>query len=65
VVLRTIIADDDRCQDEIATLLAVEMLHDAAAGKVYTFPEYKAFLDGSGFSGITQRINRLISAKKV
>jgi ubiquinone/menaquinone biosynthesis C-methylase UbiE len=65
VVIRTITADEDRCQDEIATLLAVEMLHDAAAGQVYTFPEYKAFLDASGFTDVTQHSNRLISAKKV
>ena len=64
VVIRTIIADEERCQDEMALLMAVELLHDAAQGEVYTFSEYKAFLDASGFTDVTQHSNRLISARK-
>jgi 2-polyprenyl-3-methyl-5-hydroxy-6-metoxy-1,4-benzoquinol methylase len=64
VVIRTIIADEERCQDEMALLMAVELLHDAAQGEVYTFSEYKAFLDAAGFSNVTQHSNRLISARK-
>jgi ubiquinone/menaquinone biosynthesis C-methylase UbiE len=64
LVIRSIIADEEHCQDEIASLLAVEMLHDAPEGEVYTFMEYKAFLDTSGFTDVTLHSNRLISAKK-
>jgi len=64
VAVRTIIADQDRCQDEMALLMAVELLHDAPHGQVYTFSEYQAFLDASGFTDVTQHGNRLISARK-
>jgi len=64
VVIRTIIADEERCQDETALFLAIEFLHDAPNGEVYTFSEYKAFLDTSGFTDVTLHGNRLISAKK-
>jgi 2-polyprenyl-3-methyl-5-hydroxy-6-metoxy-1,4-benzoquinol methylase len=64
VVIRSIIADQDRCQDETALLMAVELLHDAAEGDVYTSSEYKAFLDAAGLADVTQHGNRLISARK-
>jgi hypothetical protein len=48
----------------MALLMAVDLLHDAAQGEVYTFSEYKAFLDASGFTDVTQHSNRLISGRK-
>lgn len=64
VVIRTFIAAEERCQDEMALLMAIELVHDAADSEVYTFAEYKAFLDASGFMDATQHSNRLISAKR-
>ena len=57
VVIRTIIADEERCQDEMALLMAVELLHDAAQGKVYTFSEYNAFLAAD--AGCRKRVCRI------
>jgi len=64
VVIRSITADEERCQDEMASLLALELLHDAPNGEVYTCSEYKTFLDASGFTDVTQHSNYLISGKK-
>ena len=64
VVIRTIMADEERCQDEMAVWIAVELLHDAPDGDVYTFSQYKVFLEASGFTEVTQQSNRLISATK-
>lgn len=64
VVIRTLIADEGRCQNEMALVLALELLHDAPSGEVYTFSEYKAFLETAGFADVTQCGDFLISAKK-
>jgi hypothetical protein len=48
----------------MALLLAIEFLHDAPHGEVYTFSEYKAFLETVGFTDVTQWGESLISAKK-
>ena len=34
----------------MALVLAIELLHDAPHGEVYTFSEYKAFLETAGFT---------------
>jgi len=64
VVIRSIIADEERCQDETALLMAVELLHDSVNGEVYTFSEYKTFLEASGFTDVTRHSDYLISARK-
>jgi 2-polyprenyl-3-methyl-5-hydroxy-6-metoxy-1,4-benzoquinol methylase len=64
VVIRSIIADEERCQDETALLLAVELLHDAPDGEVYAFSDYKTFLEASDFTDVTQHGDSLITAKK-
>ena len=64
VVIRGVIADEERCQNEMALLGAIELLHDAPDGEVYAFSEYKAFLETVGFTDVTQYGDFLISAKK-
>ena len=64
VVIRSLIADEGRCQNEMALVLALELLHDAPCGEVYTFSEYKAFLESAGFADVAQCGDFLISAKK-
>jgi len=64
VVIRTVIADEERCQDEMALWLAVELLHDAPDSEVYAFWQYQAFLTVANFTEVTQHSNRLISARK-
>jgi len=65
VVIRSIIADEERCQNETALTAALEILHDAPHGEVYTFSEYKAFLETAGFTDVTLRGEFLISAQKL
>jgi ubiquinone/menaquinone biosynthesis C-methylase UbiE len=64
VVIRSLIADEERCQNEMALVLALEFLHDTPDGEVYTFSEYKGFLETVGFTDVTQWGDFLISAKK-
>jgi C-methyltransferase len=64
VVIRSLIADEERCKNEMALVLALELLHDASHGEVYTLSEYKAFLENVGFTDVSQRGEFLISAKK-
>jgi ubiquinone/menaquinone biosynthesis C-methylase UbiE len=64
VVIRSLIADEGRSKNEMALLLAIEFLHDAPDGEVYTFSEYQAFLETAGFADVTQCGDFLISAKK-
>jgi len=64
VVIRSLIADEERCQNEKALLVALEIFHDAPHGEVYTFSEYKGILETEGFTDVTQRGEFLISAKK-
>jgi ubiquinone/menaquinone biosynthesis C-methylase UbiE len=64
VVIRSLIADEERCQNEMALVLALELLHDAPHGEVYTFSEYKDFLETAGFADVSQRGEQLVSAKK-
>ena len=64
VVIRSFIADEERCQDELALVMGLEILHNAPHGEVYTFSEYRNFLETAGFTDVTQRGEFLISAKK-
>jgi len=64
VVIRTWMADEERCRDENALLLAVEFLHDAPEGEMYTYSEYKTFLEAAGFGDVERRSDYLISATR-
>jgi hypothetical protein len=41
---------------------ALELLHDAPCGKVYTFLEYRRSLEQAGFVGVTEVDESLIKA---
>lgn len=64
LVISSLMADEERCESEMALLLAVEFLHNAPRGEVYTFSEYKAFLQAAGFVAITRHSDYLASARK-
>jgi SAM-dependent methyltransferase len=64
LVVSSLIADEERCESEMALLLAVEFLHDAPRGQVYTFSEYKGFLEAAGFVEVTRHSDYLASARK-
>jgi ubiquinone/menaquinone biosynthesis C-methylase UbiE len=64
LVISSLMADEGRCQSEMALLLAVEFLHDAPRGEVYTFTEYRGFLQAAGFAEVTKHSDYLISARK-
>jgi ubiquinone/menaquinone biosynthesis C-methylase UbiE len=64
LVISTLMSDEARCQSEMALLLAVEFLHDAPRGEVYTFTEYKGFLEAAGFVDVTKHSDYLASARK-
>jgi hypothetical protein len=64
LVISSLMADEERCQSEMALLLAVEFLHDAPRGEVYTFSEYKGFLQAAGFAAIRKHSDYMISARK-
>jgi SAM-dependent methyltransferase len=64
IVIRGLIADEERCQNEMALVGALELLHDAPHGELYTFSEYKVFLEKVGFTDVSQSSELLISAKK-
>jgi ubiquinone/menaquinone biosynthesis C-methylase UbiE len=64
LVIRALIADEERCQSMPALLAALELFHDAPHSQVYTFSEYEAFVKEAGFTDVTQYGDRLISARK-
>jgi SAM-dependent methyltransferase len=64
LVISSLMADEERCQSEMALLLAVEFLHDAPRGEVYTYTEYKGFLEAAGFIGVTRHTDYLASARR-
>ena len=64
LVISSLMADEERCQSEMVLLLAVEFLHDAPRGEVYTFSECKGFLEAAGFVGVTRHSDYLASARK-
>jgi ubiquinone/menaquinone biosynthesis C-methylase UbiE len=64
LIIRTLIADEERCQSLAPLLGAVELLHDAKYSHVYTFSEYKQLLEAVDFVDVTQPAENIIRAKK-
>lgn len=64
VVIDSRIADEERCEAEMALMIAFELFIIAPESAVYTFSEYKGFLEEAGFTNVAQQSDRLISAKK-
>ena len=64
LVIRTLIADEERCQSLAPLLGAVELLHDAKYSHVYTFSEYKQLLEAVNFIDVTQPAENIIRAIK-
>ena len=65
VVIGTLVADEDRCRSEMALLGAVELFNIAPHSHVYTFSEYKGFLEATGFSEVCCHTETQISAMKL
>ena len=65
VVIRTLVADEERCRSEMALLGAVELFNVAPHGHVYSFSEYKGALEATGFSEVLCHTDTLISARKL
>lgn len=64
LVINSYIADEERCQAEEALMVAFQVFIFAPQSEVYTFSEYKGFLEEVGFTNITQQSDMLISASK-
>jgi hypothetical protein len=64
LIIRTLIADEERCQSLAPLLGAVELLHDAKYSQVYTFPEYKQLIEAANFTDVTQPVENIIKAIK-
>jgi SAM-dependent methyltransferase len=64
LVISSLMSDEERCKSEMALLLAVEFLHDAPRGEVYSFSDYTGFLESAGFVGVTKHSDYLASARK-
>lgn len=64
LVVRAVIADDGRCEAKTALVAALELLHDAPNGQIYTFAEYRRFLEQAGFADVTVVNESLIKATK-
>jgi len=65
LIIRTWIADEERCQLLDPLLGAIEFLHDAKYSHVYTFSEYKQLLEAVNFINVTQHGENIIKAIKV
>lgn len=64
LVINSHIADEERCKAEEALMAAFQLFLFAPQSEVYTFSEYKGFLEEVGFTDVTQHSDILISAKK-
>lgn len=64
LTIRTLLADEERCQSLAGLLAAVELLHDAKYSHVYTFSEYKELLEAANFVDVTQAGEHIIKASK-
>jgi hypothetical protein len=64
VVINSGMADEERCQNEYALLVAFQLFIFCPESEVYTFSEYKELLEQAGFTGVTQHNDTLVSAKK-
>ena len=64
VVINAPVADEARCEREDALVAAMEMFVASAEGDVYTFSEYRGFLEQAGFADVAQADEDLIKAVK-
>jgi len=64
LVINEYIADEARCQAEIALMVAFQLFLFAPESKVYTFSEYREILEQVGFTNATQHGDALVSARK-
>jgi ubiquinone/menaquinone biosynthesis C-methylase UbiE len=65
LTIHTLIADEERCQSLAPLLIAIEFLHDAKYSHIYTFSEYKQYLESVNFTEVTQIGENLIRAMKM
>jgi len=65
VVINTYIADEERFESEEALMVAFQLFLFAPESEVYTFSEYKGFLEEAGFTNVAQHSDMLISAIKL
>jgi ubiquinone/menaquinone biosynthesis C-methylase UbiE len=65
LTIRTLVADEERCQSLFPLLAAVELLHDAKYSHIYTFSEYKQLLEAVDFVDVTQLGENVIKAMKL
>lgn len=64
VVINSAISDEERCETEDALMVAFQLFIFAPESEVYTFSEYKGFLEEVGFTNVVQHSDMLISARK-
>lgn len=64
IVINEPVADEERCQNETALMVAFQLLLFLPHSQVRTFSEYTKALEVCGFSKITQHNETLISAIK-
>jgi len=65
LVIGTLVADEERCRSEMALLGAVELFNIAPHSHVYSFSEYKGFLEATGFSKVRYDTETQIRAMKL
>jgi SAM-dependent methyltransferase len=64
VVISTYIGDDRSCRNQQAAMVALQLFIFAPQSHVYTFSEYRNLLRQTGFSGVSQHTETLITATK-
>lgn len=64
IVINEPAADEERCRNESALLIAFQLLLFLPGSQVRTFSEHKNVLESCGFSKVIQHSERLISARK-
>ncbi len=63
LVINTPMADEERSHSE-ALVLALQIFLFVPEGEVYTFSEYKTFLEARGFTSVLRHADSLLSARK-
>jgi 2-polyprenyl-3-methyl-5-hydroxy-6-metoxy-1,4-benzoquinol methylase len=64
VVIHSGIADEERCQNEYALMVAFQLFIFCPESEVYTFSEYKELLVQAGFTNVIRHSDTLVSATK-
>jgi ubiquinone/menaquinone biosynthesis C-methylase UbiE len=64
LVINSGMADEERCQNEYALMLAFQLFMLCPESEVYTFSEYKELLEQAGFADVTRHNDFLVSAGK-